>query len=267
MAGEINMKSSKPKANALSGSEWLRHSFSIWRNLGRTKEEKRIKHPAMFTVNLVSRLLDSYTSCNGEIVLDPFAGSGTTLIAATEKNMSAIGLDINEEFRDAYISRIASSSGMTQGAYHVCDIRDMATVVPKESVDICITSPPYWNILNRKRTADKAKPNPYSAMKHDLGNINNYDEFRTALASAVTEIFNALKPGGFFILNVMDLRQKSKFYPLHMDASIDVSQCGFSLEDIIIWDRQDEYNNMRPLGYPYKFIINKVHEYLLVFRK
>ena len=76
-----------------------------------------------------------------------------------------------------------------------------------------------------------------------------------------------LKPKGYYILNVMDLRKKSNFYSLHMDASILAKEVGFSLEDIIIWDRQNEYNNMRPLGYPYKFIVNKVHEYLLILRK
>jgi DNA modification methylase len=76
-----------------------------------------------------------------------------------------------------------------------------------------------------------------------------------------------LKPKGYFIMNVMDLRKKSNFYPLHIDASTIAKEVGFSFEDIIIWDRQPEYNNMRPLGYPYKFIVNKVHEYLLILRK
>ena len=65
----------------------------------------------------------------------------------------------------------------------------------------------------------------------------------------------------------MDLRKKDKFFPLHSDVSHFAKQIGFSFEDIIIWDRHQEYNNMRPLGYPYKFIVNKVHEYLLIFRK
>jgi len=38
-------------------------------------------------------------------------------------------------------------------------------------------------------------------------------------------------------------------------------------DDIIIWDRQQDYNNMKPLGYPYKYRINKVHEYILIFIK
>jgi hypothetical protein len=41
----------------------------------------------------------------------------------------------------------------------------------------------------------------------------------------------------------------------------------YEMKDIIIWDRQKEYNNMRPLGYPYSFVVNKVHEYILLFEK
>ncbi len=65
----------------------------------------------------------------------------------------------------------------------------------------------------------------------------------------------------------MDIRKKSNFFPLHMDLAIELKQRGYIFDDIIIWDRQSDYNNMRPLGYPYKFRINKVHEYILIFAK
>ena len=65
----------------------------------------------------------------------------------------------------------------------------------------------------------------------------------------------------------MDIRKKNKFYPFHSDLANRMVEIGFSFEDIIIWDRQHEYNNMRPLGYPYAFRVNKVHEYILIFKK
>ena len=46
-----------------------------------------------------------------------------------------------------------------------------------------------------------------------------------------------------------------------------MSEIGFELEDIMIWDRQHEYNNMKTLGYPYVFRVNKVHEFMLIFWK
>lgn len=269
MSTEANPNANLSKrANSLVGSEWLRNSFSIWRGLGKNREERKLAHPAMFTVGLVSKLLETYTHCNeNEALLDPFAGVGTALVAAASKQMKSVGLDINKSFRDIFLKRAMPLTPVRKYEYYICDARKMSRFVKPESMDICITSPPYWDILNRKRSADGKKTRPYSHMKDDLGNMKSYEEFINAFGQVADQVCTALKTGKIFIVNVMDIRKQSKFYPLHIDVIAKTEQCGFSLEDIIIWDRQDEYNNMRPLGYPYKFIINKVHEYLLVFRK
>ena len=67
----------------------------------------------------------------------------------------------------------------------------------------------------------------------------------------------------------MDIRKQEKFYPYHADltARLCRDDVGFLLDDIVIWDRRQEYNNLRPLGYPTTFRINKVHEYILIFQK
>jgi DNA modification methylase len=76
-----------------------------------------------------------------------------------------------------------------------------------------------------------------------------------------------LKQGGHCIVILMDIRKKDKFFPFHSDLADRMKDIGFEFEDLIIWDRQHEYNNMKPLGYPYVFRINKVHEYIMIFRK
>ena len=65
----------------------------------------------------------------------------------------------------------------------------------------------------------------------------------------------------------MDIRKGPNLFQFHSDVIRKFETIGFTLKDIIIWDRQKEYNNMRPLGYPYSFIVNKVHEYILIFKK
>ena len=258
-------KTATPRCtNLLSGAEWLQRSFSIWRGMDKNPEERQLKHPAMFTYKLVERILESYT-CKSGMLLDPFAGSGTALLAALSNNMEAVGLDINSYYREVFESRVGVFNN-DRWRYHVLDARCLGDVVLPQSVDICITSPPYWDILNRKRTADNKMPCSYSSATNDLGNIEKYDDFLISLSEILAMIRISLKPASYFILNVMDLRKGSSFYPLHMDVTHIAQENGFELQDIIIWDRQKDYNNMRPLGYPYKFIINKVHEYLLVFR-
>ncbi|MFA5772931.1 MAG: DNA adenine methylase [Thermoplasmata archaeon] len=267
----VQPKKTINKSNNLSGKEWLQNSFSIWRDLGKTEEEKKLKHPAIFTIKLISKLIDTFCKPNGGKILDCFAGSGTTLIAGLLKEKEVIGFDLNSEYKNQFIKRATNSYNINsyglEDKYFVADSCQLSKKIDLDSVDLCITSPPYWDILNRQRTADYKQNINYSDKIEDIGNIEDYNQFVSALKSVCCEVYKVIKPKGYFIVNVMDLRKKDKFFPLHIDTARIAQEVGFSFEDIIIWDRQPEYNNMRPLGYPFKFIVNKVHEYLLIFRK
>ena len=258
---------SAPRANDLTGAEWLKNSFSIWRGLG--KDTDAGKHPASFPVALAARLIDCFAANREGLLLDPFAGSGSSLLAALQSGMGAVGFDINPDYRGVFERRLSLFDGQVdRWRYEILDARHLASVMDAGSAEICITSPPYWDILNRKRTADGRAATPYSANGHDLGNLEDYDAFLDALAQVAGQVGEALQPRGYFILNMMDIRKGPTFYPLHQDASDAVLRSEhFTLEDIIVWDRQSDYNAMRPLGFPCKFIVNKVHEYLVVFRK
>ena len=259
--------SKKRRANDLDGGQWLKNSFSIWRNIPKDLDSK--DHPATFPVALAAKVIECFASEEGGLVLDPFAGSGSTLLAAVRANMRAIGFDINPEWRALFERRLTLFD--IDGArwqYEVHDARHLAKVVEPGSVEICLTSPPYWDILNRRRSADGKEPRSYSCDVKDLGNLSDYGDFLDALSTVATQVESVLRDGGYFVLNVMDIRKGPNFYPLHIDAVSAIKKhTALSLEDIIIWDRQADYNGMRPLGYPYKFIVNKVHEYLLIFRR
>lgn len=268
---KLKPKKTVNKVNNLSGKEWLQNSFSIWRDLGKSEEERKLKHPAIFTIKLASQLIDTFCKPNGGLVLDPFAGSGTTLLAGLLKEKEVVGFDLSQKFKDIFLKRATESYDFNKNGleskYIINDSRFLSKNIEENSVDLCITSPPYWDVLNRKRTVDIKENINYSDDFEDLGNIEDYNEFLVALKDVSQQVYKVLKPKSYYILNVMDLRKKSTFYPLHIDATTIAKEVGFSFEDLIIWDRQQEYNNMRPLGYPYKFIVNKVHEYLIILRK
>lgn len=251
------------KCNDLTGKEWLQNSFSIWRGLTKTSEEKSIKHPASYPISLCEKIIQSFSKKNYK-VLDPFNGIGTTMVAAQKLGRYGIGVDLSAEYCKIAKSRLKKDKKME---IITGDSENILKRIKNGYVDLCITSPPYWDILNMNRTVDnKAKKN-YSNYSNDLGNIDDYDVFIASLMLVFKEVYRTLKVGGYCIINVMDIRKKSKFYSLHIDIAIAMQKIGYILDDIIIWDRQQDYNNMKPLGYPYKFRINKVHEYLLVFIK
>ena len=69
---------SKKRANDLNGKEWARYSISVWNDISKTAEEKRMGHPAMFPEMLIRRLINCFTTSKELCILDPFMGSGTT---------------------------------------------------------------------------------------------------------------------------------------------------------------------------------------------
>src|SRR5437762_2444145 len=66
-------KTRKParRCNGLDGKRWLQNSISIWSDVRKTADETRLKHPAMFPSLLVERLIETFISPAGGVVLDP----------------------------------------------------------------------------------------------------------------------------------------------------------------------------------------------------
>ncbi len=260
------------KMNNLSGKEWLQNSFTIWREIRKTKEEAQLKHPAMFPSALAEKLIKIYTKNDGEVILDPFAGIGSTLIAAKKLNRKGVGIELNPDFVNITKERLSQTMLDKDGFIYKPEIfcgdsRKIAEFVKDNSVDLCINSPPYWDILNQKRTVDNRKINNYSDSDKDLGNIKDYEKFLKMLKEIYSGVYNVLKSNKRCCVVVMDIRKKDKFYPFHIDITKIMEEIGFELEEFVIWDRQHEYNNMKTLGYPYVFRFNKVHEFIIVFWK
>jgi len=261
------------RANELDGATWTRYSLSVWSDIRKSPEEIALKHPAIFPVALVRRLIQSFTTSNDQAVLDPFSGSGSTLIGAMLEKKCGVGFEIVPSYLELTQKRIGKWHLPFDGSAHPApvvhreDARNILKVIRPHSIDFCLTSPPYWDILSQRRTADYKKTRDYGDEKLDLAKIHGYWEFINELGRVFDQVFHAIKPGKYCVVDVMDLRKKNKFYAFHSDLANRLKNSGFIFDDIIIWDRRQEYNNLRPLGFPSVFRINKVHEYLLIFQK
>ena len=258
------------RANELDGATWTRYSISVWNDIRKNAQELATSHPAMFPSMLVERLIDCFTSQEDRSVLDPFMGSGATLVGAQNRGKAGIGFEISEKFIASAKAVLKQGGLFTEKAEPLIiqdDARNLLHHLEPGSVDLCVTSPPYWDILNQKRTADYKPIRDYGDASNDLGKIPSYEEFIGELGVVFSGVLKVLKPGRYCIINVMDLRKKARFYSFHSDLASHLAGLGWIYDDVIIWDRRQEYNNLRPLGYPAVFRINKVHEYLLIFRK
>lgn len=270
--GANSEKPPRRRGNRLDGKRWIQNSISVWADIRKSAKELKFKHPAMFPGQLVERLIDSFLPPEGNLVLDPFSGSGSTVCTAAAMGLRGIGLEISPEYAALGRERLTEVVGNADCQFQDCQIYqapagELLNYTSDGSVDLCVTSPPYWNILNQPRTADLKAIRHYGNLSDDLGTIADYDQFLDALTAIFAQVLIALKPRAYCCIVVMDLRKREKFFPFHSDLARRLQTVGFLFDDLIIWNRQSEYNNLRPLGYPSVFRINKVHEYVLLMQK
>jgi DNA modification methylase len=195
---------------------------------------------------------------------------------------TGVGVELSQEYAALASQRIADVARLaveqdeslpaptrTEQKSHVIhgSALKLSEHVPPESVDLCITSPPYWNVLNQRRSADHKAVRHYGNHEQDLGVVDDYEAFLTELTLVFEQVLETLRPGGYCCVIVMDLRKKSQFFPFHSDLAARLQQIGYIYDDLIIWNRQSEYNNLRPLGFPSVFRVNKVHEFILLMQK
>ena len=143
------------KLNDLTGKEWLKLTKSYWFS-EKCKEDKiAYNHPAPFMVRDIEKLISMFTK-KGMNVLDPFVGSGTTILASNNLNRIGYGIDLSEEYIELCKKRMNNKSN-----YYLFngDSNIKLTEFEDEFFDYIVTSPPYHNIL--KNTASGIRSNKW----------------------------------------------------------------------------------------------------------
>jgi DNA modification methylase len=270
--------------NGLTPKEWTKLSKSVWsaREVSSAREWYHLKHGATFSVALAERAIRMYTK-KGDLVLDPFLGVGTTLVAARNLGRRGIGMEIYEHFVNL-AKEVLSQQKLTGGFEQkviLGDCRDLLKWIEPNSVQLTFTSPPYANFIlrslkDRKKThksswlvsLNKSVVRQYGEDPRDFGNLP-YDKFIEAVKDIMTKLFVVTKPGGYNVWVVKDCRdpQNGKpFIDFHSDVAHAGEEAGFLYHDLIIWD-QNEQRSLVLLGYPSVFYVNINHTFLVVLRK
>lgn len=258
--------------NDLTGKEWVKFTSSwfIFNALASDlKEEKEVSpelasHPATYSPTMIESFIRFFTK-EGMTVLDPFAGIGSTLVAAKRAKRFGIGVELNNKY--AELSRLRFSDAEAQ-VFNADSLTLGELNLP--AVDFAISSPPYWDVLNRstkdfKKNRDvKELDVNYSDSKLDLGNLEDYEDFINKLTLVYDKVFEVLRPGSFNVVIIKNVKKDGKFYPLAWDLARSMSQ-RWDLKDEKIWI-QDKVG-LAPYGYPHAWASNIIHHYCLIFQK
>ncbi len=269
------------RLNDLPGKEWLQSSRSWWfqRGLGRGHRETLIElqHPAPFSFRDIQKLIRLFTK-RGMTVLDPFCGVGSTVKAAALVGRHATGIEVSRRWVTLGRARLFKEVPLRkrrglrirqiQG-----DSRKVLPGFPRQSVDLVVSSPPYWRILTKdpdhKATSTRVKlglATRYSRRsKADLGNIQDYDDFLSALARVIRGCRHVLKPKAHAVFIVGDFRHGPRFYPFHVDFIRIAERAGLRLTGVFVLIQSGK--KLFPYGYPFTLVQNIHHQYALVFER
>src|SRR5690606_16825521 len=92
--------------NCLTASQWIKHQLGVWEFYYEKRDiRNRNLHPATFPLSLAKKIIELF-SHQGELVLDPFVGSGTTLLAAQDTNRNSVGFDLQQKYIELSYSRL-----------------------------------------------------------------------------------------------------------------------------------------------------------------
>lgn len=256
------------KLNDLTGKEFILFTRTWFQVKAKTRNKEEIKHPAKYPEEMCDEFIKFFTH-KGDLVFDPFLGVGSTIVSAERNERKGCGIELSNEFYEVCKKRCSDDAVILNG-----DSRKLIKNLKNESMDYILTSPPYWNILRKKRGnsdsqhSDRAKRGLkliYSDDSNDLGNITDYEEFVNQLSKLFCDCYSKLKKGKYMTIVIQNFRNDDgEYMTLAWDLAKALSKkwkfCGEK-----IWIQDDK--KLGIWGYPSSFVPNIHHHYCLIFRK
>ena len=263
----------------LTAKEWLKNQLGVW-EFTYEKRDVRDKsvHPATYPIALPKRCIEQFTH-QGELVVDPFVGSGSTLLAARDVSRNAVGFDLSESYVALCKKRLMENASLftertTKQLAIQDDAHNIGAYLALETVSLIVTSPPYANLLNRKRknksrrdrnNAQLGKVEQYSQDPRDLGTMS-LETYSRAMGDIFESLLPLLRPKGHCVINVPDMWWENQRITIHVSLIEEMRTRGYELRNIIIWDRRNIVNRIGIFGWPSNYITMGVtFEYLLDF--
>ena len=213
--------------NCMSAKEWLRSQVGVWQFVYEKRDVRdKNLHPATFPISLATRVIELLTH-RGELVLDPFVGSGTTLVAARDTERSAVGFDLSGSYVELCASRLDGAEPCGNGARQLAihdDARNTPLYLEPESVALIWTSPPYANLLNRERrnksrrkrdNEQLGRVEQYSQDPRDLGTME-LDDYAQAMGDIFERLLPVLRPRAHCVVNVPDMWWENRRITIHV---------------------------------------------------
>ncbi len=267
------------RLNELSPSEWLRFQKSWFIHNPPRRQKDVLRHPAKFPETLALEFITFFTK-PGEVVLDPMAGTGSSLVAALRTGRHSYGIELNPvyagiarqvlEDERKMIGEAAQGVMATVVTGDAARFAEIASTHSLPAIDYVLTSPPYWDMLHahgaetqKSRRNSESLDVVYSEHPDDLGNIGDYEEFLRRLTGIYRGLQPHLKTGAYLTIIVKNIKKGGRIYPLAWDLASQL-KFTYTLKDEKIWCQDNQ--RLSPFGIGNAWVSNTFHHYCLQFR-
>jgi len=287
--------------NELTGEEWLyfTKSMLVTAYPSELGHAARKRHGANKPPRLMARLIEFFTK-TGELVLDPFAGVGGTLLGAAIARgpRRALGLEINPAWAAVYAEVAAALVGERDGTGPLladlgsadpgglrgfdpggCEMRvgDALAILPTladASIDFVATDPPYTVQLpltmagGRLAEAHANRRTDYAMVSDDpadLANAPTHDAYLDAMERVFGELVRVLRPGRYAAVIVRDAYVDGAYRFTGADLAARAGRVGFVAKGDLVWYQAG--TRLRPYGYPRAFVPNITHQHVVILRR
>ncbi|MEW6032227.1 MAG: DNA methyltransferase [Bacillota bacterium] len=280
-AGDAEAVDPRNTLNEMTGSAWLYFTKSLlvtaypsdWAH------DLRREHGACKPPELMKQLIEFFTTGSGR-VLDPFAGVGGTLLGASlcVPPRRAVGVEIAERWVEVYrrvLKRLAAEGrALPEQEMLTGDCLEVLRRFPEGHFQFIATDPPYNVHLERtmcdgkydeSHTNRRTDYNMRSDDPADLANLETYEDYLAAMERVFRECLRVLEPGRYMALIVRNAYQSGRYMFTHADLAGRAERAGFVPKGEIVWYQAG--SRLRPYGYPYAYVPNIAHQYIVVLRK
>lgn len=268
--------------NNLSGGDWLNFTTSVFSTFYTTNgkdsyaHDIRKIHPSPKPPQLMKEIIEFFTKEN-ELVFDYFMGVGGSLLGAGLCNRNAIGIDLNQKYIDAY-KLAAKEIGVDIFSTKCGDCleilnneKEMESLLSDEKISLVLIDPPYTNMMSKEKTGADINvygnvATPFTNDERDFGNLSQ-TAFFDSLKQSLELVLPYIKKHGYIVIFIKDLQPNKKVLNLlHADIIKKINEIpNLNYKGLRIW--ADRSAKLFPYGYPFSFVANQIHQYILVFRK
>lgn len=270
------------KLNDMTGKEWTFFINSVFSThyptSGKESYAHHIRkiHPTPKPPQLMRDFIQFFSK-EGDLVFDSFMGVGGTLLGAALCGRKAAGIDLNLQYLEAYK---AAAEELDLTVFPTCcgdslellsDKDTMAKLTEGKEISLLLIDPPYSNMMSKEKTGADISvygktSTPFTESEKDLGNMQRAD-FLQALKTSVEKTLPYIKFRGYILIFIKDLQpSKKETNLLHAEVIAKLNEIpNIYYKGMKIWS--DTSTKLYPYGYPFSFVANQIHQYILVFRK